>query len=267
MPVSGLPVGAAAPFSAQPFSAQPFSAPVSGAPPVASATQAPPVPAPTLPSPSGPTRSRWASRKVRLAAAGVAVAIAASVVVVVVLLGGGDGSGGPLQPALCGLASPVAGSATLAPGQPGPPPGFVPPDSWRQYQDKSGFRVAYPKDWTQFGTGPCFGDRGERRYLAIGQWQQTDSDLVGYWTRKDAEVAGSLSGYRKISIKNHPNYFDGAADWEFTFEENGETIHVVAVALVSGTRGYGYLWACKESIWRISQQDFSLINATFQPAR
>jgi hypothetical protein len=92
-------------------------------------------------------------------------------------------------------------------------------------------------------------------------------NLVGYWTRKDAEVAGSLSGYRKISIKNRTNYFDGAADWEFTFDENGETIHVLAVAFVSGTRGYGYLWATKESIWQISKDDLSRISATFQPAR
>jgi len=264
VPVPGPPVAAA------PASARPFSVPVSGAPSVASPAQPPSAPGPTLPSPSDTTRSRWASPKLRWAAAGAAAAIAASVVVVVMMFGGGGGSGGsggPGQPAACGLASPVAGSATLAPGQPGPSPRFVPPDNWQWYEDPSGFRVAYPKDWTRFGTGACFGDQGERRYLAIGQWQQPDSNLVGYWTRKDAEVAGALSGYRKISIKNRPDYFDGAADWEFTFEENGETIHVLAVALISGTRGYAYLWACKESIWRISDADFSLINASFQPAR
>jgi hypothetical protein len=220
-----------------------------------------------VPPPNGATRSRWASSRLRWAAAGTAIVIAAAAIVVIIVLGRDGRPSGPAQPAVCGLATPVVGSATLAPGQPGPPPEFVPPDGWRSYEDSSGFRVAFPKDWTQFGSGACFGNQGERRYLAIGQWQQTDSDLVGYWTRKDAEVAGSLSGYRKISIKNHANYFDGAADWEFTFEENGETIHVLAVALVSGTRGYGYLWACKESIWRISGSDFSLINATFQPAR
>ena len=255
------------PFSAQPFDgAPPVSAqPFSGAPPAPSPTLPPAVPGPGLPPPSGATRSRWASPKARWAAAGVAVAIAASAVVVIILLTGRPS--GPGLPAVCGLASPVVGSASLAPGTPGPSPGFAPPDSWRWYQDPTGFRVAYPKDWTQFGKGACFGDQGERRYLAVGQWQQPDSDLVGYWTRKDAEVAGSLKGYRKIGIKNRPNYFAGAADWEFTFEENSETIHVLGVALVSGTRGYAYLWAAKESIWRISQDDFSLINATFQPAR
>jgi hypothetical protein len=186
------------------------------------------------------------------------------------MLGNGGGGGGrsaaPRQPAACGLASPVAGSATLQPGQPAPTPRFVPPDNWQSYEDPSGFRVAYPRDWTRFGTGACFGDRGEQRYLAIGQWQQPDANLVGYWTRKDAEVAGSLSGYRKISIKDHPNYFDGAAEWEFTFDENGETMHVLAYALVSGTRGYTYLWACKASMWRVSDPDFSLISASFQPA-
>jgi hypothetical protein len=261
MPVPGGPVATTAPASAQPF-----SAPVSGAPPVASAAPPPFVPGPALPSPSGAARSRWASPKLRWAAVGAAVMIAASAVVVVILLGGGRPSG-PEQPAVCGLASPVAGSATLAPGKPEPPPEFVLPNRWRWHVDQSGFRVAIPKDWTQFGTGPCFGDRGERRYLAVGQWQQPDSDLVGYWTRKDAEVAGALSGYRKISIKNRPDYFAGAADWEFTFDENGETIHVLAVALVSGNRGYEYVWACKESIWQISQTDFSLINASFRPAR
>ena len=284
MPVSGVPTSAApaslppvsappsvpvsgSPISAAPASPPPLAAPVSGAPPVATPDPPPPGPGPYLPSPAGPSRSRWASPRLRWTAAGVAVAVVAAVVIVVLILGNGGGSGGRALPAVCGLASPVVGSATLAPGQPGPPPGFVPPDSWGWYQDPSGFRVAYPKDWGRFGSGACFGDQGERRYLAIGQWQQPDADLVGYWTRKDAEVAGSLSGYRKISIKNRPNYFDGAADWEFTFEEDGETIHVLAVALVSGTRGYAYLWAAKEPIWRISEADFSLINATFQPAR
>jgi hypothetical protein len=203
----------------------------------------------------------------------VAVALAAAAVIVVMMLGGGGGGGSggessaPGLPAVCGLASPVAGSATLAPGKPGPPPGFVPPDNWQWYEDPSGYRVAYPKAWTRFGTGACFGDRGERRYLAVGQWQQPDSNLVDYWTRKDEEVADSLSKYQRISIKNRANYFDGAADWEFTFDENGETIHVLAVAFVSGTRGYEYVWACNESIWEISEPHFSLVNASFQPAR
>ncbi len=217
------------------------------------------------------TRSRWASPKLRWGAAGVAVALAAAAVIVVMMLGGGgggSGSGGessaPGLPAVCGLASPVAGSATLAPGKPGPPPDYAPPEGWRLYEDASGFRVAFPTDWTRFGTGACFGDRGERRYLGVGQWQQPDSNLVDYWGRKHEEVKGSLNGYKKISIKDYPNYFDGAAKWEFTFVENGVTIHVLAVAFVSGTRGYEYVWACKESIWQVS--DFSLISASFQPA-
>jgi hypothetical protein len=275
LPVSGTPLTSPAPVSAQPF-----ASPVSGAPPVALPKPPPPAPQPPPPQPpppqppppqppppvTAPGRSPWASRKLRWAAAGAAVLVAAVVVVVVMIVRGG-GSVGPETPTVCGLAAPVVGSASLAPGSLGPSPGFAPYPDWKRYEDPSGFRVDYPNGWNRFGNGVCFGDRGERRYLAVGQWRQTDTDLVGYWTRKESEVAGSLRGYRKISIKNRPDYFDAAADWQFTFDEDGETIHVLAVALVSGTRGYAYLWATKESIWDISQADFSRVNATFRPAR
>jgi hypothetical protein len=171
-------------------------------------------------------------------------------------------------PVACGLVLRAAGTSPLPSGQPAGGPSLAPPDMWERYVDPSGFRIDYPKGFRRFGTGVCFGHPGEGRYLSVDQWQQPDNDLVEYWRRNESEAANGLSGYQLIGIRPRPQYFDAAADWEFTFEDDGERMHALAVAvLVSPNRGYAYVWVTKESAWENNRTDLSKVLGAFRPAR
>jgi hypothetical protein len=171
-------------------------------------------------------------------------------------------------PVACGLVSRVAGTAPLPPGQPAPGPSVAPPDMWERYTDPSGFRIDYPKDFRRFGTGVCFGHTGEGRYLGVDQWQQPDTDLVGYWRQKENQVVGGLPGYQLIDIRPRPQYFIAAADWEFRFDDGTERMHALAVAvLTSANRGYAYIWVTRDSTWESNRPELSKLPGVFQPAR
>jgi hypothetical protein len=163
--------------------------------------------------------------------------------------------------------SPAAGTSPLPSGQPAPGPAVAPPDTWERYDDPSGFRIAYPKGFRRFGTGVCFGHTGEGRYLSVDQWQQPDTDLVGYWRRKESQASGGLRGYQRVDIRPRPQYFLAAADWEFTFDDGEERMHALAVAvLTSANRGYAYVWVTKELAWDSNRMELSKLPGVFQPA-
>jgi len=171
-------------------------------------------------------------------------------------------------PVACGLVSRASGTAPLPPGQPAPGPSVAPPDMWERYTDPSGFRIDYPKDFRRFGTGVCFGHTGEGRYLGVDQWQQPDTDLVGYWRQKENQVVGGLPGYQLIDIRPRPQYFIAAADWEFRFDDGTERMHALAVAvLTSANRGYAYIWVTRDSTWESNRPELSRLPGVFQPAR
>jgi hypothetical protein len=271
--MSGTPAPAPAPAPAPSADAATarVAAPVPAAPVPAAPVPAAPVPAaPTPPAPPAgerpPPRDRT-RRASRWVVAGVVVTVlAVAVIAAVALWPKKSPNQGATTPTACALATLARGSDPLPNGSP-VDLNVALPNGWQTYVDPSGFQISYPPQWGRLGSGGCVGNTGEGRYLSIAGWSQTDTNLVGYWTAKESQIRGSLSGYQRKVIKPRENYWDSGADWEFLFTDNGEPMHAIGVAvLTAGGRGHGYFWVTKNSAWTNSLPDFTRVTGTFRPA-
>ena len=64
------------------------------------------------------------------------------------------------------------------------------------------------------------------------------------------------------------DYFDKAADWEWTYtSRNGNRLHVVNRGFItSPTQAYGIYWSTLDSSWAANQKNFALVVGSFRPA-
>ncbi|MCM4082649.1 serine/threonine-protein kinase [Paractinoplanes hotanensis] len=238
---------------------------------------------------SSPTR-RWF-----LAAAAAVVAMIAGVVVWNVTRSGPDGEANtragvpavsaPGQPSSSPSTSdpagaPAASASSRASATPSP---TVADDSgagsgsglpelpagWRDYQDRTGFAVYVPEGWTRSreGTMVYFRDSRTGRVLGIDQTRKPAPNPVADWRGKaDYRVArGDFPSYREIHIRE-VDYFQKAADWEFTFTRNGTRQHVNNRGVItSKTQAYGFYWQTPDSSWARYRDDLQLVFDSFRP--
>jgi eukaryotic-like serine/threonine-protein kinase len=264
-------------LAAAPVSPAPVPGPTRVAPPVTGARPAPPAPAPVeVATEKVAGRQRW-----------VLVAGAALVVALLLVAGyalwpektrGRHNGGGGAQPSAsssqpvpraCKLASPGPQAVPLAPGNTPTSSPFALPDGWTWHQDRSGYKLGVPYRLTETDTdtGTCFRDPDGSRFLSVGQWKQPDNDMVALLNRRDSKAATDLPGYRKIGI-NKKDYYDGGAEWEFTYTGNGATMHAYVLAFVTpGQRGYAIGWCTFESDWQTNVSDYTRVVGAFQPAQ
>jgi serine/threonine protein kinase len=227
-------------------------------------SSAPPVSAP--PSPPAPRRPAWIV---------LALAVAAVLTLVGWMLGRPasppTSSSGPR--ATSTATAPPSGTATVgsSPPAPSPPPSaLVLPAGWRWYSDRTGFRVAVPADWTvsRRGTIVYFSEPGGDRLLGIDQTDRPRPDPVADWSGKESyRVArGDFPSYRRIRL-TEVDYFDKAADWEFTYVRDGVRLHVNNRGFItSPTQAYGMWWSTRDSRWDRYLPDLRLIQRSFVPA-
>jgi actin-like ATPase involved in cell morphogenesis len=172
-------------------------------------------------------------------------------------------------PRACKLAAPGPQATPLAAGNAPTSAPFALPEGWRWHQDDSGYKIGVPyrlKAETT-DTGTCFHDPDGSRFLSVGQWKQPDNDMVALLNRRDSKAATDLPGYRKIGI-NKKDYYDGGAEWEFTYTGTGGAMHAYVVAFVTpGQRGYAIGWCTFESDWQSNLSDYSRVVGAFQPAQ
>jgi hypothetical protein len=169
--------------------------------------------------------------------------------------------------------APPSGTATVgsSPPAPSPPPSaLVLPAGWRWYSDRTGFRVAVPADWTvsRRGTIVYFSEPGGDRLLGIDQTDRPRPDPVADWSGKESyRVArGDFPSYRRIRL-TEVDYFDKAADWEFTYVRDGVRLHVNNRGFItSPTQAYGMWWSTRDSRWDRYLPDLRLIQRSFVPA-
>ncbi len=62
------------------------------------------------------------------------------------------------------------------------------------------------------------------------------------------------------------DYYEKAADWEFTYAVNGGRQHVINRGVVTSPRqAYGIYWSTPENQWGDGLQAFRTITSTFRP--
>jgi hypothetical protein len=145
------------------------------------------------------------------------------------------------------------------------------PAGWYRYTDETGFSLAVPSGWTieRRGTIVYFREPNGERYLGIDQTDQPQPDPVADWAGKEAyRVArGDFPGYQRIRLEP-VDYFQKAADWEFTYLVSGGRAHVLNRGFItSPTQAYGMWWSTPDGDWNASLDALHLIQRTFKPAQ
>lgn len=159
--------------------------------------------------------------------------------------------------------------ANAAPPDGGSGGGELPdlPDGWRDYRDSTGFAVYVPEGWTRTREKGMVYFRKGSQVLGIDQTKKPAPDPVADWRGK-AEYrvsVGDFPSYREIHIKE-VDYFDKAADWEFTFTRNGVRQHVNNRGLItSPNQAYGIYWQTRDADWARLRDDLQLVFDSFRP--
>ncbi|ADB34627.1 serine/threonine protein kinase [Kribbella flavida DSM 17836] len=153
------------------------------------------------------------------------------------------------------------------------PPTTVPttggvPAGYRRHTDATGFSLAVPAGWTARRNGQqvSFREPGGSRLLLIDQTDQPKADPVADWQQQERARRDGYAGYRRIRI-DAVDYFDKAADWEFTYAAGSGRQHVLIRGVVtSPNQAYGIYWSTPDSQWGESQAMLRTFTETFRPA-
>ena len=145
----------------------------------------------------------------------------------------------------------------------GAPPGYT------TYEDASGFSVAVPVGWEpsqSSETAVDFTEPGGSRFLRIDQTDEPKDDPKKDWEEQEESVEERLPNYERIDI-DKVDYNDWkAADWEFTFGDEGTT-HVLNRGFVPNeNKGYAIYLSAPDEQWDESRSIFLTAADTFVPA-
>jgi eukaryotic-like serine/threonine-protein kinase len=143
------------------------------------------------------------------------------------------------------------------------------PAGYSLRQDPLGFQVAVPSGWERRLDGATrvdFVSPDGSTFLRVDQRARALPDAARAWRDAEPAVAADLPGYERIRIT--PIEYRGwrGADWEFTWQGSGGTIHVLDRALVVPPKGWALYVSAPDSSW--SSDGVSLLDAassTFQP--
>ncbi|MGN9912015.1 serine/threonine-protein kinase [Phytohabitans sp. LJ34] len=233
--------------------------------------------APALIPPSAPRLARVA------VVSGAAILLVLSLILILALnngdrepAGGGGATTKPTPaatsaaPPTTAAAEPTTGAPSTPSASPPSPSGVVLPAGWRIYKDSTGFSVAAPAGWrvSREGTMVFFREQGgEGRVLGVDQTDQPKPDPVADWTSQEADRRDGYNGYKRVKIAP-VDYFDKAADWEWTYtSRNNNRLHVVNRGFItSPNQAYGIYWSTLDSTWKANLKYFSLVVESFRPA-
>jgi eukaryotic-like serine/threonine-protein kinase len=139
------------------------------------------------------------------------------------------------------------------------------------YHDRTGFSIGVPAGWhvSRVGHLVHVQDPGSGRFLIIDQSRHPKPDPLADWRQQEASRISTYPGYHRIRLQAvHYAQAERAADWEFTYYQNGQLIHVLnRNILASPDRAYALYWSTPASEWRASHHFFQTFADTFRPAQ
>jgi eukaryotic-like serine/threonine-protein kinase len=160
----------------------------------------------------------------------------------------------PSQPPSSPSTGPTVGSATL-------PAGF------ERYRDRTGFSLAVPAGWnmTRQSGRVYFREPEGSRLLIIDQTDDPKPDPVADWEQQEQARRDGYPDYRRIHI-GPVDYFQSAADWEFTYAGRRGRVHVLIRGTVTSPRqAYGIYWSTADGRWQDSLRYWRTFTETFRP--
>jgi eukaryotic-like serine/threonine-protein kinase len=204
-------------------------------------------PVPPVPLAGEPVRFGASRRRVRLPVVFAAVAVVLAGTVVWQGLGGDDRQRRP--PA--GTTRPTV------------------PAAWRPFQDPDGtYRLSFPPTWTPTDRGPFidFTEPGGERFFRV---QPTTDGMAPLAAQRSLERSFTArhpnDDYHRLRLR--PTSFRSlpAAEWEFTFLDEGRPTRGYDITFVSGGRRHAILFQSPAGRWASSQDELQAFLAGFRP--
>ncbi len=141
------------------------------------------------------------------------------------------------------------------------------PEGYQLYEDQTGFSVAVPQGWTAERDGPRvqFTAPASSRFLRIDQTDTPQADPVADWERQEESVSQRLPNYERISIEAVEYRDYDAADWKFTFGEEGTTQVLSRNLITAPDQAYALYWSTPVAEYDEALGTFEVIANTFMP--
>jgi eukaryotic-like serine/threonine-protein kinase len=143
------------------------------------------------------------------------------------------------------------------------------PASWRSFQDPDGtYRLSFPPTWTPTDRGPFidFIEPGGERFFRV---QPTTDGLAPLVAQRNLERAFMArhpgDGYRRLRLG--PTTFRSvpAAEWEFTFLDEGRPTRGYDITFVAAGRRHAILFQSPANRWTGSRDELRSFLAGFRP--
>jgi hypothetical protein len=143
------------------------------------------------------------------------------------------------------------------------------PAGWVSYSG-TGWTVAVPKSYLpgSFNGAPQYKDRSTGRTLRVSTTAAGGgkTDVVQDRRTQAAMFAGQHTNYREIRIAKVDYRGWPAADWEFSYDDGGASLHALSRVFIVDGRGYSLFFQTRSTDdWTAALTDFDKIAATFKP--
>jgi eukaryotic-like serine/threonine-protein kinase len=185
---------------------------------------------------------------------------------------GGVPSGAPSSAPRSGQQGQPGDGAAGGPNPESSPASNVParaaPEGFHMHQDPRGFQVAIPDGWERELDGPRvdFVAPDGSRFVRIDQRANALPSAERAWLQAEDSVSETLPGYRRIRIEPVPHPTWDVADWEFTWEGDSGTVHVIDRGIATDTRGFALYVSAPHDTWTTQGRPvFDVVSATFRP--
>jgi eukaryotic-like serine/threonine-protein kinase len=279
---------AAEPIAAEPIAAEPIAAePIAAEPMAAEGTSSYAGPdagqAPDLPAQPARRSRPGGVRRYRAASAAAAVLMVAIITGIGLVLARAPGrqpaphSAAATQPTVSASASvPTAtaspsGSSTSSPAASGGSGSSAVPAGYFRFTNSTGFSIGVPTGWqiSHDGHYVYIRDPDDAAiFLLIDQSDQPQANPLADWQQQAAARESTYPGYHLIRLQA-VSYAQAekAADWEFTYDRDGDAVQVLNRNVLANARhAYALYWSTPVSDWNEYYHFFQVFAATFRPA-
>ena len=166
----------------------------------------------------------------------------------------------PARPGPSGPNSPTPGRSARG----------VLPRGFSWYHDPTGFSIGRPENWRISHKGHLvyIQDPNSGRFLIIDQTTHPKPNPLADWRQQEAARISTFPGYHRIRLQAvRYAQAERAADWEFTYDDNGQLTQVLnRNILANAHHAYALYWSTPASEWKTSYHYFRAFAATFRPA-
>jgi eukaryotic-like serine/threonine-protein kinase len=162
-------------------------------------------------------------------------------------------------------APPSTSTPTTA--APQPAPGV--PDGWESYTDPAtGFVLAHPPGWEMSQDAANrvrFRDPSNGDSVLVEWTDEPGPSALGAWEEQAQNFPRTHEGYHEIRLEEVEYKGFDAAIWEFTWVDDGTTLHATDLGMVTGNYGFALFSVAADSRWSEASATFDTMADAFDP--